>query len=385
MSDTRIDKRTDAYDPTRVYEDRPECKHFDPPAVAKAPTPLPPNLPDASFGPLPKPMRMDISSVRRAAPDAPPPRSDIQVRLDEFLERATPRFTAEGKDVAVRIPFRMTMDAGAVNDPRNAGNAWVIQERTVQANERELTDAANAAKLSADDINRLHEGRATPEQIRAVTQALIDGGHLPPSSPHAPDLPMRIRQMMYDHGIGLDCAGFVQQDHLASRGLTRRDTGLDPNIGLENLANLQGKGFARVPVGDARSGDLFILDPPGRGEVGHTMMVYDHRDATAEELAELRKQPGFASGRVTAYVLDSSYGSETHFDVGGVMRQIWWRDEETKTWARKTEDIDPDGRKIDDRFEVWAAEGKPPAERVYGPDGHRHSIDGVYRPRGETR
>jgi len=309
----------------------------------------------------------------------------MQVRLDKFLERATPWFTAEGKDVAVRIPFRMTMNAEAVNDPRRAGDAWVVQERTVRANEPELIAAARAAGLSKDDVSRLHEGRATPEQIRAVTQALIDAGHLPGSSRDAPDLPARIKKMMFDHGIGLDCAGFVQQDFLASRGMARQATGLERDIANENLANLRHKGFARVLLTDARPGDLFILNPPGRGEVGHTMMVYDRRDATKDELAELRKQPGFASGRVTAYVLDSSYGSNAQFDVGGVMRQVWWRDEDTGTWARKMEELDPDGSKLDERFEVWLPKEKPLVEQVYGPDGHRHSIDGMYRPRGETR
>jgi len=378
MSDTRIDQRTDGYDPTRVYENRPECEHFHPPAATKAPPPLPPSLPDASFGPLTKPTRTDVSSVRKAAPDEPPPRSDMQVRLDKFLERATPWFTAEGKDVAVRIPFRMTMDARWANDPRNAHDPWAIQEQTVHANEPELTDAARAAGLSKDDINRLHEGRATPEQIRTVTQALIDGGHLPPSSPDAPDLPSRVRKMMYDHGIGLDCAGFVQQDFLESRGVARHATGLDRNIGNENLADLQHKGFAKVSPDDGRPGDLFILNPPKPGQVGHTMIVYDHRDATPAEAAELQAR-GLAPGRIQTFVLDSSYGSNAQFDMGGVMRQIWFRDHDGK-WARKTEAKEPDGLRMDEGFKVWPRREDTDAENPYG-----HPIDGMYRPRGEDR
>ncbi len=304
----------------------------------------------------------------------------MQVRLDHFLERATPWFTAEGKDVAARVPFRMTMDARWVNDPRSAQDQWAIQERTVRANEPELIDASRAAGLSKDDVNRLHEGRATPEQIRAVTQALIDGGHLPPSSPAAPDLPTRIRKMMYDHGIGLDCAGFVQQDFLASRGVVRQATGLNRDIANENLADVGHKGFAKVSPSDARPGDLFILNPPKPGAVGHTMIVYDHRDATPEEAAELRAR-GFAPGPIQAFVLDSSYGSNAQFDMGGVMRQIWFRDDKGN-WARKTDIKEPNGQRLDDGYQIWP----PPnakGEQLYGPP--YHSIDGTYRPRGESR
>jgi hypothetical protein len=301
----------------------------------------------------------------------------MQVRLDNFLERSTPWFTAEGKDVAVRIPFRMTIDPKAVNDPRNAGDAWMVHERTVQANEPELIDAARAAGLSSV-IDRLHEGRATPEQVRAVTQALIDAGHLPASSPGAPDLPARIKKMMFDHGIGLDCTGFVQQDFLASRGLARKATGFNPEIANENLANLQGKGFARVSLTNARPGDLFILNPPEPGQVGHTMIVYDHRDATPEEATELQAR-GFEPGRIQAFVLDSSYGSNAQFDMGGVMRQVWFRDDKGK-WARKMETTEPDGRRADEGFKVYPRNPKTDEESPY-----EHPIDGMYRPLGENR
>jgi hypothetical protein len=373
--------RIDAYDPTRAYENRTECLHERPPAARKAappPPPMPPEgLPDASFGPLPKPLRTDTSRVRTVAPSYSPPRSDLQMRLDAFRERATPVLSAEGKLVAVRIPFRMTVDPRVVDDPAYRDSRWAAQERIVRAKEPELKDAAHAAGLSDDDVRRLHEGRATPEQVARVTQAIIDAGHLPRRSPEAPNLEMRIRKMMHDHGVGLDCAGYTQQAYLASRGLARGATGLDPNIEKENLANLSGKGFARVSLADARAGDILVLGSPKRGEAGHTLLVNDHRDATPEEEADLRKQPGFGSGRITAYVLDSSYGSDARFDVGGVMQQIWWRDEKG-TWARKTKTTEPDGRKVADGFDVWPRDKG--TEKPYG-----HPIEGVYRPRGELR
>ncbi|HEX8791014.1 MAG TPA: hypothetical protein VF765_08670 [Polyangiaceae bacterium] len=322
------------------------------------------------------------------APEEPSLRSDIQVRLDAFRERATPVFTVEGTDVAVRIPFRMTVSSEWASDPRNATNAWVVQEHIVRTNESELEQAASAARLTPGDVQRLHEGRATPEQIRAVTQALIDAGHLPPRSGDAPDLQKRVEKMMADHGIGLDCAGYSQQAFLASRGLSRSATGLNPKIENENLSNLSGKGFARVSLVDARPGDLFILSPVKTGEAGHTMIVYDRREATPGEVGELRQQRGFEKGRIQAYVVDSSFGSDGRFDAGGVMRQVWYRNEETKTWARRIETLDPNGRTADEGFQVWPRGGQPLAERVYGrsedPSGC-HAIEGLYRPRGELR
>jgi hypothetical protein len=184
--------------------------------------------------------------------------------------------------------------------------------------------------------------------------------------------------MMYDHGIGLDCAGFVQQDFLASRGVARQATGLDRAIGNENLADLRHKGFAKVSPSDARPGDLFILNPPKPGEVGHTMIVYDHRDATPEEAAELRAK-GFAPGRIQTFVLDSSYGSNAQFDMGGVMRQIWFRDHDGQ-WARKTETTERGDQRIDHGFDVWPLHPTTNKENPYG-----HPIDGMYRPRAEDR
>ncbi len=379
MSDNRID----AYDPTRIYENRPECGHLDPPAVTKAAPPPPPklpeDLPEASFGPLPRPTRADVSSVRTVAPDAPPPGSAIQARLDAFRERATPVFTAEGRSVPVRVPFRMPVPRTAIDDPRNT-SLWVANERTVEANGAAVKAAGKAAGLSDDDMSRLHDGRATPDQVRAVTQALIDAGRLPKSSPDAPDLPMRIRKMMVEHGIGLDCAAYSQQAYLASRGLTRRQTGLDANIEMENLSNLSSKGFARVALRDARPGDLLILNPPKGEQVGHTLIVYDHREATPEEATALRREG--LQGRIEAFVVDSSFGSHASFDRGGVMQQVWWRDEKG-TWARKMEYLLPDGRKEEEHYEVSKRNSQTDAEQLYGPD--YHSIEGMYRARGAGR
>lgn len=280
--------------------------------------------------------------------------------------------------MAVRIPFRMTVSAAWANDHRNATDPWAVQERKVLANEPELQDAALAARLTADDVLRLHEGRATPEQVRAVTQALIDAGRLPESSTDAPDLPMRIRQMMADHGIGLDCAGYTQQAYLESRGVVRSATGLNPNIENENLSNLSSKGFARVALSNARPGDLLVLNPPKDGESGHTLIVYDHREATPDETADLRAKK--FEGRIEAFVVDSSYGSDGQFVRGGVMQQIWFRDQKGD-WARKMEASSPDGRKGDEWYD--ASSPATSVEQVYGPP--YHSIDGLYRPQGDAR
>lgn len=360
---------TDGIDPTRPRRDT-DFLHFDPPPVQKAvsrPFPDPAALPDASFGPLPR-VRTDVS-VQRAAGEKTP----IQVGLDRFLERATPKYLVDGKSVPVPIPFRMT-----VKPELASGSRWGTQEEDVKRNEKELQAAAATVGLGdARHLGLFRSGRATPEDVRKVTQALIDRGRLPPSKGF-PGPESRVRKMMFDYGLGIDCASYTQQAYLASRGLRREQTQLNAKMSDEDLTNLAREGFRKVAIDAARPGDILVLDPPPRSrEPGHTLMVYDRREATTEEIADLRSAPGFEPGHVTAYVLDSSYGSGGTFDRGGVMRQVWYRNDDKKNWARR--DVGTPSK-----FEVWQADQSDPDQPLDRPYDGGHTIRGVYRPAGET-
>lgn len=360
---------TDGIDPTRPRRDA-DLPHFDPPPAHKA---VPRasldegNWPDASFGPLPR-VRADVPSQRVADHS---PKELVQSKLDAFLERATPCFLVDGESVTVPLPFRMTVDPTKLS----ANDEWHRREGTVSQNQKELQAAAASVGLGdADHLELFRSGRATPEDVQKVTQALIDRGRL--RSDGALTAASRIRNMMFDHGLGIDCAGYVQQDFLASRGLRREQTRLNPEIANEDLRRLDREGFDRVPIEAAQPGDILVLDPPpGSPDPGHTLMVYDRREATSEELKQLRTQCGFETGHVTAYVVDSSFGSHATANEGGVMRQTWFRndDDEQKRWARK----DPS----DGAFNVWSGVDKdhpnqPARDRPY----FGHVIRGVYRP-----
>lgn len=113
----------------------------------------------------------------------------------------------------------------------------------------------------------------------------------------------------------------------------------------------------------------------------HRLLANERREPTAAELAELRRTPKFASGHVTAYVVDSSFGSQATFDQGGVKRQIWWRNDDTKDWAVKTEPPDPTKPPFD--VSLGQPAGSPPDARQDRPyDGHL--VRGFYRPLGES-
>jgi hypothetical protein len=227
--------------------------------------------------------------------------------------------------------------------------------------------------MSVDVVRSVRMGRATPEQIARITQRLIDEGRLPPVtrdgiSTFAP----RVREMMFDHGVGLDCAGYVQQAFLFARGVDRPSAGFRPAAG-ENLSGLAARGFTRLAFDEVRPGDLFILGAQpsfdrAHPNFGHTAIVRDVRDATDAELTRLAQAGGkagelVASGSLRAFVLDSSWGCGGDPQVGGVQQHVWFQEKTSGRWLWNGEH----GR-------VFTA----PANRPYD-----HPLDGVYRPRRE--
>jgi hypothetical protein len=299
---------------------------------SQAPPPGPTSQPprtqlDYELPLLPQPLPTSALAPPVVGP-LPPAARDAQVRasLDAFrLAMNAPYHTPEG------VAWPGTTFQMSVRYP--------LQEVSVLRHARDLQAAIAAAHLSPLDALDVITGRGTPEAIHAVTQALIDRGRLPPA--YAGDLDSRVRIMMFTHGIGLDCAGYVQQAYLRVMQLDRTQAHFRRTD--EDLSTLGARGYSRVAqIADVRPGDIVSLGPPswpapGR-EPGHRAIVYDQHLASVRELGELRAlgESGAAmaaSGPVRIVQVDSSWGGGGDPLVGGVRRETWWHSETTGTWG----------------------------------------------------
>jgi hypothetical protein len=342
------------------------------------PPPQPPDLPDVTAfiqnavkaatgqlaAPSPAPHSMLAMGVKAADVETITRDTAIQQKLDAFLESAKPTFHTPDGDVSVAIPFRMKPEdeASFLAHTDNDSRPYVEQERTALSNSGELTRVAAKLGLSGRALGDLASGRGTPDNIRRVTQDLIYAGRLPPGPG---DVGSRIRIMMCNYGIGLDCAGYVQQAFLASRGVSRSQAGFGPATD-EDLSHLSARGFKSVPQSDARAGDLFILKPPANQKVGHTVMIRDVRQADPTEAAGLAALGEPAWGRpdpsaIQRFELDSSWGNWADPQRGGAKRETLYYNTAARLWAY------PDGNR-------WIIESTPYLQ---------HPIDGIYRPAQE--
>lgn len=276
-----------------------------------------------------------------AAPVAAPlPAYDkkaTQARMDEFRGQMHSSYTIPGetpRTVKVYPQFQME---GGMSDPESKGTpksrldtlGKVSSVLDLKSNPA-LRTAAGAAGM----------GRATPEQMQLVTQALIDAGKLPPAKGDHTTDSARIRKLQWDFGLGSDCAGYVAQ--AASKG-AGRDLGLaGVNRNGDSLQqSLSPQQFNRVPqeAGKpirARAGDVIRLTDPQPGEAGHWVSVYDHTTMNKDRVARLHQPDNdFWKGspnnsEVHVYTLDSSWGAGGDWkmrgaqnDVGGVDRRKW--------------------------------------------------------------
>jgi len=244
------------------------------------------------------------------------------------LIRATYR-TPDGASASVAPPFGM---APGYNAQRAAASQPKHQQHVQNVlKKRGITSI----------IGRVQAARGSPEEIRAVTQALIDDKALDDVAAVDDDigplsLEQHIRKLMFEYMIGIDCAAYVQQAFLFARGIRRRATKLDPNILNENLMNLAQKGFARfVDPAMAESGDIGVLNRPAWEHVGHTVIVYSRREANAADKAALSQKPYApgswqpadflnVSGPIHILQVDSSWGSSGKPEHGGIQRRTWW-------------------------------------------------------------
>jgi hypothetical protein len=217
---------------------------------------------------------------------------------------------------------------------------------------------------------RVTSGKGTADEVRTLTQALIDRGALGALVTGSEGT--AIRKMMWEHGIGMDCSGYVFQAFLGARA-DAVGTPASPatySIGSLDSHQLPSKGLRKVAPSEARAGDLFIL----AGNPGHKTIVYSNREVVTGDqkasiggrvIPEAFLRAGFPAGypaTIRAIEVDSSWGAgEAGHPDGGVKRELWVQNQANGLWG------------------YWDNDG---AFRVSkGP--YDHAIDGVYRGKGE--
>jgi hypothetical protein len=284
-----------------------------------------------------------------------PTPTPMQAKLDAFMASARGPYRAEGQTVEVPAFFRMN-------------NGWNQSLANKPDHRAALASAAESAHIPPSTVAIVQSGRGSPEQVREVTQALIDAGQLEKSGP---DLVTRIQRTMWKFGVGMDCADYAQRAFLAVHGGSRGDLGLKPDISNEDLQGLdRASKLVKVGVAHARPGDLFILGSPFQGEPGHCVIVYSHEVASEEAKAAMRQRCGAdaygllkGDSVVHLYQVDSSWSAGSMGrPYGGVRRETWLYDETHGLWGR---------------LEL-AAGGQFSSST--GPAGH--PVVGAYRPRG---
>src|SRR5688572_29954124 len=190
-----------------------------------------------------------VAEVERALDGAAPKESikDLVVRwrIDRYYEKANISYDVGGTTVQARPFFRIT-------DGFN-GKPADIKKRLTKATGRHDKLFNAAAQKAA-------YGRASPAQVKLLTDALIKAGKLDDirrANPGLGDADL-IKKLQWEYGVGVDCSGYTQMAFLDVHGGSRSKYGFD-SLGNENLYDLKGnKSFKIVTPENARAGDLLI-------------------------------------------------------------------------------------------------------------------------------
>jgi cell wall-associated NlpC family hydrolase len=275
--------------------------------------------------------------ARTEALRAVTPRTEVQRKLDAFMNRANAPYRVGDETVYVTPGFRMNEGYG----PSVAQAASAISKKLPKG----------AVPLST--IGRVASGKGTPDRIQRVTQALIDAGALADFKADSPE--QSVRQMMFHYGIGNDCSGYTYQAYASVHG-----THFNPDAPPGRLVSRDAK--------DARPGDVMRLiaaDGSTGSGTGHKVMVYSHevrpRGAPPPRVSNRPEVPASFTngGPVHVFELDSSWGGGENGAYGGVERHVWLFNEKTSRWAHF------DSR---DKHVVVSKSGP-----------YNHKLDGVFR------
>lgn len=280
-------------------------------------------------------------------------------KLDAYMASASGPYSmtlSSGGKANVAAPPQFRMKGGYNGSPDAARKSIVV---------------ALGPKVSEKlkhSIDRVVVGRGTADDVRKVTQALVDAGQLPTVS--AEEAPEAIQAMQWRFGVGFDCAGYVQRAFFASRGMTgtpaeRAKYGFAAeavNFGSQSIQS--NPKFKKVSPELARAGDLISLKPPPNDDVGHVVIVRSNTPLSALDKAKMKLPESKFPGKVQKLEVDSSWGAGELGKGGGVKTKTWLYDPSTQAWA--TYDPKTGTAKL-------SSEGGP----------YDHPLAGVYRPKGE--
>ena len=249
----------------------------------------------------------------------------LQDKVDAYLTSARHKYLVDGRTVEAAPQFRMV---GGHNQQNTAKGLAALAGKM----------GNKPDQIPLPVVGRVLAGRGSPQEVGRVTQALIDLGKLPPSAPGKSDA-ARIQEMMWEHGVGIDCAGYVQQALAAVHGKSKQQMGLRDSI-QEDLGMLdKNPAFKKVNIFDARPGDVITLRDNNPKQPGHTVLVARHDKATGAEMAwrfDL-KRPDSAeflrSKSLDVFEVDSSWGAGRDGTEGGLKRVLWVHNRETGNWA----------------------------------------------------
>ncbi len=282
--------------------------------------------------------------------------SDTQKKLADVERRLSPAYTVEvdGKPVTVNVPAHFRMVGGYGCKPEDATKKMTEAIRSGGAWPKSATESL-ALK---DAITRNAYGRATPEQVKLVTEHLIKSGALNPyldkvkaengGSAGPEQVQLAIRRMQWDHGVGIDCNGAVQIAYQAVNGKSATRHWGDALIQTDKTGKSLNPRFKQVGLDGVQPGDVIKLADPAGG-VGHNVVVTNVRRLSSEDAQTLEGEPK-PTGPLKAVTVFSSWGAGGNPDNsrGGVRKETWVYDEATKKWGTLN------GNKVE-----WSTENGP--------------------------
>jgi hypothetical protein len=309
--------------------------------------------PDAPPPRPPSPARIEPTRGSRQiqAQLATPSGAEIRRRLDAFHHAMGGPYRVGGRDVHVAAPFRMVGGDGQIGVSAASGKI----ARALGPDEY---------RKVARHVGEVVSGKGSPEALRRVTQALIES---PAYASYATSPPERgIRQLMWDHGIGMDCSGYTHHAFLASRAAPSSRYGLGAAV-TSGIQQPSAAVFRKVSPLEARAGDFVRLGPANNQ---HKVIVYDrHEPHAGSDLhrAIASKLGSAPTARIVVLEVDSSWGAGGKPEAGGVERRVWAYDDSTKRWATLV-------RGDSGAWHVFPSRSSGPYD---------HELIGIHRPRSE--
>jgi V8-like Glu-specific endopeptidase len=246
--------------------------------------------------------------------------SDLRKRIDEYFDLAKADYTLpSGVTVKARSQFHLA----SVSSEQDAEKLEGLLEQRLGA--KVSVPLHTVVRCAA-------YGRARPDEIKVLTQHLIDIGQLDAIRDEHPGFSDEqvVRALQSEFNFGIDCAGYVQLAFIyaftgkhddarcnLSASALREGLGLKAKRSDENLAALPATQFTEVGFLNGRTGDLLVLAWRKGEHDWHTVIVVDHT----------------VSNDVHTFLVDASWGHLYGDDAAGIQRRelvfdkaagLWW-------------------------------------------------------------